>query len=64
MKETELKPCPFCGSRANIDKHISKGLFNTEQFYNASCYLSGARTRLVLTEEDAKELWNRRAGND
>ena len=61
---SELKPCPFCGSRANIDKHILKGLFNTKEFYSASCYLCGVRTRLVFTEEDAKELWNRRADDE
>lgn len=55
----ELKPCPFCGGRAefvhtNEDLHkIPKGFFRCENMCIEQCHIS----RKDYAEED----WNRRA---
>lgn len=65
MAETELKPCPFCGSEAGVlivpkHEHIlatwmpdyEGGVFI--ECNNCTCMISGANI------EDATEQWNRR----
>lgn len=56
----ELKPCPFCGGYAHIDKTGSLTLFR-----NAAIYCEGCDTYFLLdslraTEEDLINAWNRR----
>ena len=57
-----LKPCPFCGGDATLRKNeYSDG-------YYVTC-LSKTCSVLVVTcqrktEEEAAEIWNRRANND
>jgi Lar family restriction alleviation protein len=53
MNNKELKPCPFCGGKAEVAEH--KFGFNT--VYCESC---GARTTAWYLP-DAIETWNRRA---
>ena len=55
--ETELKPCPFCGTR---NAHLRK---NIHHFYYVLCEKDGCyvRTDGHLNEEAAIETWNRRA---
>ena len=80
MKETELKPCPFCGGKADV-KHqpiyTGKGvcIFCTEckarsKFFPCDCtyeYYHGERKVFISKERatnDAIKLWNRRTDNE
>lgn len=56
MDEIKLKPCPFCGSDAEMEQGKYQGL-NT--FY-VRCLGCGAQTDLEYAEEFAAELWNER----
>ena len=59
----QLKPCPFCGSKAEIE-HKRNLLTWIVQCSNQSCpasYMIGADYE---TEEQAIDAWNRRATND
>lgn len=64
MKETELKPCPFCGGRAKlIENHIIGGNDNSL----VKCELCGVRTPAYevsvkyCPNDEATKTWNRRA---
>lgn len=54
MNNTELKPCPFCGSKAHTDK-IGTPLF-TIRCTNINCYCEISKNSL----EKTIEAWNRR----
>lgn len=73
MKETELKPCPFCNGEAVL-YHQSSKYTNYDGDY-AYCMKCGCRTRLFEcfngtgkthedTEVDAINAWNRRSDNE
>jgi len=51
----ELKPCPFCGGKAEI-----MGV----TYVYIECPDCGVKTRGYRDEEDAIETWNRRVGED
>lgn len=68
MKETELKPCPFCGS-----KNVSLEPYKARKGYEANIQCNGhcilyMSTITYDTEEEAVEAvvnaWNRRADNE
>ena len=51
----ELKPCPFCGGKANIMRFsIISGAY---------CFCMGCHVKMPnsLTREEAIEAWNRRS---
>lgn len=55
MKEITLKPCPFCGGKAEL----------TESFYQTPvwrvvCHKCEIATFLFLSPESAAKRWNRR----
>ena len=71
MKETELKPCPFCGGKIR--------LFHTEHFdtrrrrFDYNCLKCNAYISLMAISRyksakanaaEAVEIWNRRADNE
>ena len=62
---TDLKPCPFCGGKAQIDKIPKWDWESREYDYQIRCQESGCiATSLNYfydTEEAAIEAWNRRA---
>ena len=78
MKKTELKPCPFCGGKAEIKNgyvyyikcvqaHCTEcGAYMPKVPINHLIYTKGKSVR--LTEEQAKmktaNEWNRRADNE
>lgn len=57
MSEIKLKPCPFCGGEAKIIGAIGA-------VFCARCTECGAETQSELSEQQAAELWNRRADNE
>lgn len=66
----ELKPCPFCGSKAEFLKHSdADGYFRRiEEMFdvrctNSKCYLADG-AEFWLTQERAAELWNTRKNSD
>ena len=58
----ELKPCPFCGSKAEIE---CKRYINTwiVQCSNQSCPASYMIGMDYDTEAEAIDVWNRRSEN-
>lgn len=58
--EITLKPCPFCGGRA--DKKAYEAALNA--IYNICCPFCFANSGTFRTAEMAIEAWNRRAGKD
>ena len=62
MKDN-LKPCPFCGSRAEIEnepKEISDG----ENWLHVVCTECSSNSGYYLSKESAREAWNMRCDND
>lgn len=60
----ELKPCPFCGSKAHIQESIDKGL---PKRYHAVCDDRKCKCPMVAgmplwrdTKEQAEKDWNTR----
>ena len=64
MKETELKPCPFCGGTAEMIKipHIPRGTDYTPRCKHTWC--CGRLTKKWARKEDAIRFWNRRTDNE
>ena len=61
MSEIKLKPCPFCGGKAELRINVS---FYGENIYGISCLTEGCIAN-TMTENfsrkiDAIEAWNRR----
>ena len=60
MSKIELKPCPFCGGKAIITRHIYV-------FVLVVCEKCGAESGMFriskeyCSDEKAAEAWNRRA---
>lgn len=55
----ELKPCPFCGSRAEIN-HKEKLDAWIVECTNQRCFASYMIGWWYDTEQEAVEMWNRR----
>lgn len=56
----ELKPCPFCGGEACIQRHE---LIGHEDTFGVVCLNCRAETRQLFTHEKvAARAWNRRVG--
>ena len=54
---SELKPCPFCGSEADI---ITGESLHGERLYGVMCNCCTGRTDLFDTEDGAVDSWNSR----
>lgn len=63
----KLKPCPFCGGKAQLD-NIDNG--NNGWWYSVVCSKPMCRCGVFNTDysyynvKDATEAWNRRENND
>ena len=55
---TDLKPCPFCGSEAEMKHEVSPEFGD---IYNVQCECLRAQTQLYRTEAEAIAAWNARA---
>lgn len=61
MADTNLRPCPFCGSMPKI----REAFFGMERFkrYGVVCQQCSICIGWEETEETAVERWNRRAND-
>ena len=65
--EEKLKPCPFCGGKAeyHCEEHdwSDCGYLSTAKYYDAyvECENCGARTEIFDTKEEAISAWNKRS---
>lgn len=57
----ELKPCPFCGSKATLHERTDGFYVDCASQYRFCTVLPS--TWIYKTEEDAIEAWNRRVDN-
>ena len=63
MEKNELKPCPFCGGKAELI--IVPGYFNkTESGWLVKCRNGCCNQMPYVSDHDAIDAWNRRAGED
>jgi Lar family restriction alleviation protein len=53
---TELKPCPFCGGEAHLERHPGRG-----DMGNVNCVDCGARSHWFKTAPQAIAAWNLRS---
>lgn len=60
MVEIELKPCPFCGGKAEKRTFIKNGGFYIYRVYCTQCQIGAAGHTSM---KRACETWNRRADN-
>lgn len=60
--EKRLKPCPFCGGEACVQRHEFIGYTDT---FGVVCLDCCAETRQFFTDKKtAERAWNRRAKNE
>ena len=57
MSEIKLKPCPFCGGKANMSLIFRAG-------FKVECTVCGCKTTLFNRNGDAINVWNRRADDE
>ena len=65
---SELKPCPFCGSKADV-KSTTPITHERQEYYGyggyfvmcRGCFTSGNN---YPTEQEAREAWNRRVASE
>ena len=55
-KRSELKPCPFCGSK-QVEYEKAEDFGGTY----VECYNCGVTSPVVANKEKAAAVWNRRA---
>jgi len=53
IRDNRLKPCPFCGGCAVLNRN-----------HAAECIECGAKTESMGTDYGAISLWNKRVSND
>ena len=64
----KLKPCPFCGGKAELGHTIKESAYgNTSFVFCTNCSANGKMIRVsskYSSDERAIEAWNRREKND
>ena len=56
----ELKPCPFCGSKA----YAYRPMHNTLGIFCSNLKCGASITQYGCLEDDVAERWNRRANDE
>lgn len=59
-RDTKLKPCPFCGSEAELYSYQSNKDFLCSKLYGVFCKNCICKTDVSSVEKIAIENWNRR----
>lgn len=59
---TQLKPCPFCGGKAEV--LINEYSDSNKEYLVACAECDGMVERWRKTEEEAVAQWNRRVNNE
>jgi Lar family restriction alleviation protein len=64
METNELKPCPFCGGKAELihDPHGNQFLY-WARCDNIGCTVC-PEAKMTANKEDAIDAWNRREGEN
>ena len=57
----KLRPCPFCGSEAELHTDPEDEFWEVDCL-NIDCIL--CKTRYYATKQEAIKAWNRRIGDD
>ncbi len=60
--QNELKPCPFCGGKANLKEKYIHGVANRKNYW-VVCTNCQIRIQDRNSVEKAIEQWNRRVDN-
>lgn len=62
MRDTKLKPCPFCGGKASIssDTEATRDSQGRLWAFTVVCDSCCATSGLTYSPERATEAWNRR----
>ena len=66
IRMAELKPCPFCGGKADViqTKCLTNGCVLYHVYHSAlKCPIYEIQTENMPTEEEAIEAWNRRVND-
>jgi Lar family restriction alleviation protein len=59
MKKNKLKPCPFCGTKKEVEL-----VYIGEESWIVYCAACGISTGCTDTAEEAIAVWNRRVDNE
>lgn len=64
--DTDLKPCPFCGSPAHIVWGAKRRVYGSQKIADGACvYCETCNVRMFSTAKHLiAEMWNRRADDD
>lgn len=62
MRSIELKPCPFCGGNAFVQKDRDQYFINC--LHKDICYLAGRKAQKYNVPEAMIKKWNRRNGSN
>ena len=60
MEHKELKPCPFCGGKAEV---VPYSVYGKVKSYFVQCLKCGCQSRDYTSKQNAEKSWNRRAEN-
>ena len=56
----EIKPCPFCGGKAEIKSYTMRKFTKCITAYYVKCTVCRNQSALELSIKDTAEKWNRR----
>lgn len=63
MKRTDLKPCPCCGGKADLDSYPGSEWTGSGTYHCVRCSVCYVRTCDFSSANRAVETWNRRTND-